>query len=142
MLFHVHVRLLGWNHFYMWALIVLSNGRLSSSKNRNTVESFISLLDPHMGEAWKRFIRSIKEGLRCAISETLFNKLTLRTIPVNIEMIVNSRSLTYVQTDEHSQEFLTPIIISFSYILLWGKISRRYDIRHWKTTNKMLILLC
>lgn len=63
---------------------------------------------PHMGGAWERLVRSVKVGLRCTIGDQTLNEETLRATLIEIEMVINSRPLTYVQTDENSHEALTP----------------------------------
>lgn len=63
---------------------------------------------PHMGGAWERLIRSVKVGLRFSINDQTMKEETLRATLIEIEMVINSRPLTYVQTDESVQEALTP----------------------------------
>lgn len=63
---------------------------------------------PHMGGAWERLIRSIKSGLRHLLNGNVTSEELLRTSLIDIEMLVNSRPLTYVATDENSHEALTP----------------------------------
>lgn len=63
---------------------------------------------PHMGGAWERLIRSIKAGLRHLLNGNVTSEELLRTSLIDIEMLINSRPLTYVATDENTHEALTP----------------------------------
>lgn len=63
---------------------------------------------PHMGGAWERLIRSIKSGLRHLLNGNVTSEELLRASLIDVEMLVNSRPLTYVSTDEGSHEALTP----------------------------------
>lgn len=65
-------------------------------------------LAPHMGGAWERLVRSVKEGLRAALPERNFNDETLRSLLCEVEAQVNARPLTYVETAEDAIESITP----------------------------------
>lgn len=62
---------------------------------------------PHMGRAWERLVRSVKVGLQRTINSQILREDTLRATLFEIEMVINSRPLTNVQTDENVQEALT-----------------------------------
>lgn len=63
---------------------------------------------PHMGGAWERLIRSIKIGLRHALPDRTPSEDLLRSCLIEIESIINSRPLTYVETTDDNLEALTP----------------------------------
>nr|CTR11689.1 polyprotein [Calliphora vicina] len=63
---------------------------------------------PHMGGAWERLIRSIKNILYKICPTQKFTDESLRSSLMEVEMIVNSRPLTYVSIDCADQEAITP----------------------------------
>ena len=63
---------------------------------------------PHMGGAWERLIRTVKNAMRVVLQSSLPSEETLNTILVEIEAIVNSSPLTFVSLDHHDDEALTP----------------------------------
>ena len=62
----------------------------------------------HMGGAWERQIRTVKECLSSVLKEHAPSEETLLTILAEIEHSVNSRPLTHVSPDPKDPEALTP----------------------------------
>ena len=63
---------------------------------------------PHMGGAWERLIRSIKNVLYTLYPRLNFNDETLKNALCEIELIINSRPLTFVSVDHEDDEAITP----------------------------------
>lgn len=78
----------------------------TSSKTRWT---FNPPSAPHMGGAWERMVRSVKEALKAFTDGRKLTDEILQTVLVEAEYLVNSRPLTYVSTNvKEDQEALTP----------------------------------
>lgn len=54
---------------------------------------------PHFGGIWEREIRSVKNALRVVLGSQSVPKAVLRTIPVEVKGIMNSKLLGYVSSD-------------------------------------------
>lgn len=63
---------------------------------------------PHMGGVWERLIQSIKKHLKFVLTEKYPKEYVLRTLFCEIEMIINSRPLTFNSDDPHDSNPLTP----------------------------------
>uniref|UniRef100_A0A182PWL6 Integrase catalytic domain-containing protein n=1 Tax=Anopheles epiroticus TaxID=199890 RepID=A0A182PWL6_9DIPT len=65
---------------------------------------------PHMGGAWERMVRSVKEAMRSiAYSEMkILDDEGLLTLLAEAEWLVNSRPLTYLPLESMESEALTP----------------------------------
>lgn len=63
---------------------------------------------PHMGGAWERLVRSIKVILYKISPSQKFTDESLRSALMEVEMIINSRPLTYVSLETEDQEAITP----------------------------------
>lgn len=63
---------------------------------------------PHMGGAWERLVRSVKNALNYALPERNPSEDLLRCCLIEIENMINSRPLTYVETERDRLEALTP----------------------------------
>lgn len=63
---------------------------------------------PHMGGAWERLIRSVKTILYKISPSHKFIEESLRSALMEVELLVNSRPLTYVSLDIDDQEAITP----------------------------------
>jgi hypothetical protein len=68
---------------------------------------FITPRAPHMGGAWERMVKSVKNVIYSCMKEKVPTEEILRSFLIEAESIVNSRPLTYQSTDE-KQEALTP----------------------------------
>lgn len=62
----------------------------------------------HMGGAWERMIRSVKECLTAVLKGHAPNEETLLTILAEVENTINSRPLTHISSDPQDHEPLTP----------------------------------
>lgn len=63
---------------------------------------------PHMGGAWERLVRSVKAVLNKISPSQKFTDESLRSALMEVELIVNSRPLTYVSLETEDQEAITP----------------------------------
>ncbi|XP_053967349.1 uncharacterized protein LOC128868835 [Anastrepha ludens] len=63
---------------------------------------------PHMGGAWERLIRTTKAVLHKISPSQRFSDESLRSALLEVEMIINSRPLTYLSLDYEDQEPITP----------------------------------
>ncbi|KAL0819980.1 hypothetical protein ABMA28_007977 [Loxostege sticticalis] len=63
---------------------------------------------PHMGGAWERLVRSVKNALRATLHEKAPREEVLYTLLVEAELVINSRPLTYVPDDPEQPTVITP----------------------------------
>ncbi|XP_058816184.1 uncharacterized protein LOC131679471 [Topomyia yanbarensis] len=63
---------------------------------------------PHMGGAWERKVRSVKEALKVLSHRDKLDDEGLTTLLSEAEMIVNSHPLTFVPLETPEQEVVTP----------------------------------
>lgn len=63
---------------------------------------------PWWGAFYERLIRIIKESLKKCVGKARLTYEEMETVLVEIEMIINSRPLTYLYDDEEGDEALTP----------------------------------
>ncbi|XP_062558836.1 uncharacterized protein LOC134223668 [Armigeres subalbatus] len=88
-----------------------------------TTWNFIPPLSPHMGGAWERLIRTVKQNLDKLRSNRLPTDETLKSMLVEVEFIVNSRPLTEIPLDDDQSPVLTPnhfLIGSSNGLLPWS----------------------
>lgn len=69
---------------------------------------FNSPASPHMGGSWERLIRTVKGALKTVLKEQKPREEILLTLLAEVEMTLNSRPLTYVNTDPDDPIALTP----------------------------------
>ena len=62
----------------------------------------------HMGGAWERLIRSVKNASNGVFKDQAFREELLQTILIEIEHCINSRPLTHASVDPRDKEALTP----------------------------------
>ncbi|XP_036348065.1 uncharacterized protein LOC118757462, partial [Rhagoletis pomonella] len=74
----------------------------------HTKWNFNPPLAPHMGGAWERLVRSIKNVFYKITPTRSPNEELLRSMMAEIENIINSRPLTYVPLDNSDAEAITP----------------------------------
>jgi hypothetical protein len=84
------------------------NGYTLSPGDIKTKWKFITPLAPHMGGAWERLVRTVKNVLYACMKERSPKEEILRSFLIEAENIVNSRPLTYKPLEPNSQEALTP----------------------------------
>ncbi|XP_036346374.1 uncharacterized protein LOC118755652 [Rhagoletis pomonella] len=71
--------------------------------------TFIPPASPHMGGAWERLIRSVKNVMYHIVTpDTKLTDEKLHNLLLEVESIVNGRPLTYLSLDAADQEALTP----------------------------------
>ena len=63
---------------------------------------------PHMGGAWERLVRSVKDVMYGLLKDTVLTDAQLLTLLTEAEAIVNSRPLTYLSDDPNDLAALTP----------------------------------
>ena len=82
---------------------------LKETLNRQHVEwRFIPKRAPWFGGFWERLIGLTKSCLKKVLGRASVNLVTLQTIVVEIETILNDRPLTYVSSDVKDEQPLTP----------------------------------
>ncbi|XP_055590700.1 uncharacterized protein LOC129742784 [Uranotaenia lowii] len=85
----------------------INSGVEATFTNTTTTWHFIPPAAPHMGGAWERMVRSVKQALLDAYHDKLDDE-KLQTLLVEAESIVNSRPLTYLPLDSAESEAITP----------------------------------
>jgi hypothetical protein len=75
---------------------------------RITEWRFITPRAPHMGGAWERMVRTVKNVLYSVVKERFPREEILRNLLVEVENIINSRPLTYLPISPETNEALTP----------------------------------
>ncbi|XP_062713779.1 uncharacterized protein LOC134290623 [Aedes albopictus] len=69
---------------------------------------FIPPASPHMGGAWERMIRTVKQNLNKLLPNRFPSDEVLRNTMMEVENIVNSRPLTEIPLDNDQSPVLTP----------------------------------
>ena len=83
------------------------------------------------GGFWERLIRSIKRSLKKSIGRGTLNYEELNTILIDVEAIINSRSLTYVLDDQgRISDILTP-----SHLINDRRISTMSNDQHFEIVS-------
>ena len=75
---------------------------------------------PHMGGAWERLVRTVKEVLHMIMQDRVLTDSQFATVLTEIESIVNNRPITSASSDINNLEALTP-----NHILLG--LHRKWD---------------
>ncbi|XP_062701549.1 uncharacterized protein LOC134285208 [Aedes albopictus] len=92
-----------------FAMQQLDHDRLANEfTSSHTRWSFIPPLSPHMGGAWERLIRSVKQNLAVLQPSRLPTDEVLQNAFIEVENIVNSRPLTDIPVDNDDSPVLTP----------------------------------
>jgi len=82
---------------------------LNYFSNRQISWKFIIEKAPWWGGFWERMIKTVKQSLKKSIGRSLLQYDELNTVLIEIEAIVNTRPLTYVEDGENSLTYsLTP----------------------------------
>ncbi|GFR25429.1 integrase catalytic domain-containing protein [Trichonephila clavata] len=63
---------------------------------------------PWWGGFWERLVRSVKNCLKCVLGKTSLMYEELNTVLIEVEVVINSRLLTYVYNDANVPDPLTP----------------------------------
>ena len=70
--------------------------------NKRVTWKFIVKKTPWWGGFWERLIQSVKRSIKKTIGRTSLNYDELNTLVVEVESLINSRPLTYINDDEES----------------------------------------
>ncbi|XP_058817309.1 uncharacterized protein LOC131680612 [Topomyia yanbarensis] len=73
-----------------------------------TTWSFFPPISPHMGGAWERLIRTVKQNLNKLLPDRVPTDEMLRSTLIEVEYIVNSRPLTDIPLDNDESPVPTP----------------------------------
>lgn len=91
------------------ALSQVDNNALAEHFTDSDTEwSFIPPASPHMGGAWERMVRSVKNTLRAIFGIITPTDEVLNSALIEAENIINSRPLTYIPIHSENEEALTP----------------------------------
>ena len=98
---------------------------------------------PHMGGAWERLVRTVKQSLKVILKENDITDFELMTVFTEVESIVNSRPLTAVSDDALDFEALTPnhFLLGRANLSLSPNIVYKTDItsnKRWKHVQYMI----
>ena len=89
--------------------IVRSNEVLRYLANQRISWNYIIERAPWCGGFWERLVRSVKRPLKKVLGRSTLNFEELRTVLVEIESVINARSITHVYDDSNSISYpLTP----------------------------------
>ncbi|XP_058817804.1 uncharacterized protein LOC131681110 [Topomyia yanbarensis] len=86
----------------------ISQGVSATFTNASTKWIFNPPGAPHMGGAWERLVRSVKNAMGHAYLGRKLDDEGLHTMVVEAEWLVNSKPLTYLPIDSEESEALTP----------------------------------
>ena len=78
---------------------------------------------PHMGGAWERLVRSVKEVLFALVKEHVLTDPQLLTVLTEVEAIVNGRPLTHLSDYANDLGALTPNHILLGKYRNWASIA-------------------
>ena len=78
---------------------------------------------PHMGGAWERLIRSVKEVMTGLMSDRVLTDPQLYTLFTEVENIINSRPLTHLSDDASDLQALTPNHILLGLHRNWSYVA-------------------
>lgn len=103
---------------------------------------FIAPASPHMGGAWERMVRTVKQTLKIILRERIPKLEVLQTVLIEAENIVNSRPLTYVSSNENDFESITPnhfLIGTSSIVKPPGIFEQKFDLRkQWRFAQQLV----
>ena len=92
----------------LWCNVLSEYDVLSYATNENIKRKYIVELPPWMGGFYQRLIGLVKRSLRKAIGKLFLTYEQLLTTLTEVEAIINSRPLVYVDDDINSNISLTP----------------------------------
>ncbi|XP_058817188.1 uncharacterized protein LOC131680495 [Topomyia yanbarensis] len=91
------------------AILNLNHDQLAKEfTSSHTQWYFIPPASPHMGGAWERLIRSVKQNLHKIKTSRLPTDEVLENMLLEVENIINSRPLTDIPVDDDESPVLTP----------------------------------
>ena len=105
--------------------------------NNHTSWKFIAEKAPWWGGFWERLIQSVKQSLIKVLGCSTLNFDQLNTLLVEVEGIVNSRPLTYVEDDTSGMSY----VLSPSHLIYGRKITSAPNDSHFEviSTNDTLM---
>ncbi|XP_062540920.1 uncharacterized protein LOC134208962 [Armigeres subalbatus] len=74
----------------------------------HTTWSFNPPASPHMGGAWERLIRTVKQNLNKLLPNRTLSYEVLENLLIEVENVVNSRPLTSIPIEDDESPVLTP----------------------------------
>ena len=80
----------------------------SFAASRNITWHYNPPAAPHMGGAWERLVRSVKEILHMIMQDRVLTDSQFITLLTEVESILNNRPLTSASSDINDLEALTP----------------------------------
>ncbi|XP_065077557.1 uncharacterized protein LOC135700826 [Ochlerotatus camptorhynchus] len=90
-------------------MVNLDRERLAAEfTTSHTTWSFIPPASPHMGGAWERLVRTVKQNLAKLKPNRTLSHEVLENMLAEVENIVNSRPLTSIPLDDDQSPVLTP----------------------------------
>ena len=92
----------------LWRQILSGNDVLSYAANEDIKWKYIVELAPWMGGFYEQLIGLVKRSLRKAIEKLCLTYEQFLTILKEVEAIINSRPLVYIDDDINSNISLTP----------------------------------
>ena len=94
----------------------------------------IAPLSPWWGGWWERLIGSVKQALRKSIGKRNLTYAELETCLLEVEMVLNSRPLTFVGDNLEDGEILTP-----SHFLIGRKVMSKSSLDHQSFKHEDLV---
>ena len=94
-----------------------------SAADLNIMWEFNPPASPHMGGAWERLIRSVKEVMHGIMQDRILTDPQLSTLFTEVENIVNSRPLTHISDDINDLRALTPNHVLLGLHRNWGYVA-------------------
>ncbi|XP_065075863.1 uncharacterized protein LOC135699513 [Ochlerotatus camptorhynchus] len=105
-------------------MVNLDRERLAAEfTTSHTTWSFIPPASPHMGGAWERLVRTVKQNLAKLKPNRTLSHEVLENMLAEVENIVNSRPLTSIPLDDDQSPVLTPnhfLLGSSNGLKPWG----------------------
>ena len=80
--------------------------------NQGVSWRFITERASHRGGHWERVCRQLQEPLGKVLGKAFLNYTEMMTVLTDIEAIINSRPLTYVENDIRDGRIITPALLA------------------------------
>jgi hypothetical protein len=87
---------------------IITKATFNPTHDYQTEWSFNPPISPHMGGAWERLVRTVKNVLKVLTKNQSLREFTLRNFLMEAMDIVNSRPLTYLPIEPALEPALTP----------------------------------
>uniref|UniRef100_A0A914X7S0 Integrase catalytic domain-containing protein n=1 Tax=Plectus sambesii TaxID=2011161 RepID=A0A914X7S0_9BILA len=92
-----------------WLSVLQDDTTLTYFANQQIAWRFITEYAPWQGGVYERMVGIVKQSLRKAVGRQLLSFEQMNTLLTEVEGVVNSRPLTYLYNEIHSQKILRPI---------------------------------